>query len=90
MTTDESDRRRILARRGRFLRATLYGATAGTLLTACDQSGAACHSVRRNMPRSVAKTLGCDAPHPCLSVAIVDAGAPPAVADAGADSKDED
>lgn len=89
MTDD--DRRRILERRERFLRATLWGATAGALLSACDPSGPVCHSARRNLPRAVVRTVGCDAPLVCLSVAIVDAGAPSPVAgdaateDAGGD-----
>jgi len=62
------DRRLILERRERFLRATLYGATAGVLLSACDQSGPVCHGVRRNLPRAIAKGVGCAPPLPCLSI----------------------
>ncbi|MBK7585858.1 MAG: hypothetical protein IPI67_37445 [Myxococcales bacterium] len=78
----DDDRRRILERRQRFLSAAV-GATAGMLLSGCDQGGAACHSARRNLPRSVARAVGC-VPSVCLSIAVVDAGAAPAPAPAPA------
>ncbi len=92
MSNDEH-KRRILERRERFLRASLVGVTAGVLATGCDPSGAACHSARRNLPRSVVKTVGCDMPHVCLSVEVARPPASPS-ADAApdapepADSKD--
>ncbi|MBI3200691.1 MAG: hypothetical protein HYZ29_04040 [Myxococcales bacterium] len=73
------DRRLILERRERFLRATLYGAAAGVLVAACDQTGPVCHSVRRNLPRVVANGVGCAA-LPCLSIEPL-----PPPSDAGTD-----
>jgi hypothetical protein len=87
----DNDRRRILERRERFLRSALLGATASTALTACDPSGPACHSMRRNMPRLVVKATGCEMPGPCLSISVVvDAGAPPAAPDAAAQDDESD
>jgi hypothetical protein len=87
------DRRRILERRERFLRASLYGVTTGVLVTACDPSGAACHSARRNLPRAVVKTVGCDAPLVCLTVDVarppVSPSAVPADASTDADADPE-
>ncbi len=77
------DRRVILARREAFLRSALCGAAAGAVLSGCDPSGPVCHSARRNLPRAVVTTVGCDIPHPCLSVVRV-----PPPADAGPDADD--
>ncbi len=79
--TDGDDKRSILERRERFLRASLVGLTAGVLVTGCEPSGAVCHSARMNLPRAVVKTFGCAMPGPCLSIGVA---RPPASPSAGA------
>ncbi len=69
------DKKLILERRNRFVRAALTGA--GLALTACDPGSRTCESVRHTFPDPVARGVNCaPAPMPCLSVALVDAGAP--------------
>ncbi len=67
----DAERRAILARRERFLRAAL--ATAGVALAACDSGSKTCAAVRRAMPDSVAESVGC-VPSVCLSIERIDAG----------------
>ena len=87
----DSDRKKILERRERFLRGAAWGAAAGTLLTSCDPSGPVCHSARLNLPKVVAEGIGCAPPRVCLSIAIVDAGGPSTVTvDAGPDDASSD
>lgn len=72
---NDSEKRFILARRKRLVRAAL--ASAGLAAAACDPSSKTCDSVRRTVPDPMARAVNCaPAPMPCLSVALVDAGAP--------------